>query len=258
MTGIIRRSRRELDILREAGRIVAKVLGLMGEMVAPGVTTAELNEAALALIKENNGIPTFLGYTPLGMTPYPGCICASIDEEVVHGIPGPRKLKVGEIISIDVGVTYKGYVGDAARTFPVGNVSEEKQKLLDATRESLEAVQKMMKPGICVRDISWCVQNSVEPNGFSLVRDYTGHGVGHEMHLPPQVPNFVGSRHALQTVPLESGVVLAVEPMVNLGTHKTKTLKDGWTVVTADGKPSAHFENSIAIVDGGCEILTRI
>ena len=237
--------------------MVAMVLDLIESMISPGITTAELDKAAAALIKENGGIPTFKGYAPPGMTPYPGHICASINEEVVHGIPGPRKLKEGDLVSIDCGVTYRGYVGDSARTFIVGETDPASRKLVETCKGSLEAVIELLRPGVCVKDIGRCVQTYVESRGFSVVRDYTGHGIGHEMHLPPQVPNFVGGFYAMQNMPLPAGVVIAVEPMVNAGTYKVKTLRDRWTVVTADSEPSAHFEHTIAIVEGGCEVLTR-
>lgn len=257
-SGIVRRSRRELDIMREAGRIVAEVLDLLGSMIRPDLTTMEMDRAAFDLIIARGGIATFKDYAPPGMIPYPGHICVSINEEVVHGIPGPRKLKEGDLVSVDVGVTYRGFVGDAARTYIVGQAGRRETELVEVCRISLEKVVEIMRPGISVSDISTCVQTYVEQNGFSVVRDYTGHGVGHEMHLSPEVPNFVGSRFSRQNQPLQPGVVLAVEPMVNAGTYKVKTLKDRWTVVTADGQPSAHFEYSIAIVEGGCEVLTKI
>ncbi len=205
---------------------------------------------AEAFIRKSGGIPTFKGYFG-----YPASICASVNDEVVHGIPGPRKLKEGDIISIDVGVTYQGFVGDAAYTWPVGQVSEAARKLMRVTEEALHAGIAQCRPGNRLYDISRAIQTHVEANGFSVVRDYVGHGVGRRMHEEPQLPNYVppgGERGPV----LAAGMVLAIEPMVNAGRHEVYTGRDNWTVRTRDGKLSAHFEHSVAITEDGPEILT--
>jgi methionyl aminopeptidase len=199
----------------------------------------------------------FFNYRLSGISyPFPGNICASVDEQVVHGIPGARRLRDGEIISIDVGVRLDGYYGDAAITIPVGEVSEEKQRLIEVTRGSLDAAIAAARPGGKVSDISAAVQNHVEPHGFAIVRDYVGHGIGHKLHEPPQIPNFVMRGALLSDVPLKPGMTMAIEPMVNAGTQEVEKLANEWTVVTRDRRPSAHFEHSVAITDDGVTILT--
>lgn len=252
---IVLKTKKEIQIMREANRIVAEILQAIGERIAPGVTTAELDEVAERLIQKHRATSAFKGYRMRNQKPYPSNICSSVNEEVVHGIPGARKLKEGDIVSIDVGVIHNGFVGDAAKTFPVGNISETAATLCRVTRESLfKGIEKAV-PGNRLFDISAAIQAHVESNGFSVVRDFVGHGIGRNMHEPPQIPNYkgVGSNPRLQT-----GMVLALEPMVNEGTWRIRLLEDEWTAVTADGKLSAHFEHSIAITDDGPYILSQL
>lgn len=245
---IILKSAREIALMREAGRIVAHVHEELRKAVRPGATTRELDQLAESLIRRAGGVPTFKGYHG-----FPGSICASVNEQVVHGIPGDRKLVEGDIIAIDLGVTYKGYVGDSAYTWPVGEVSDEARLLLQVTQASLGKAIEQCLAGKTLGDLGHAVQSYVEANGFGVVRDYVGHGIGASMHEDPQVPNHGRPGSG---VPLRSGMVLAIEPMVNAGTHQVKVLKDDWTVVTLDGKYSAHFEHTVAITDNGPEILT--
>lgn len=247
---IILKTAEEIAVLREAGRIVARCLEVLAEAIRPGITTGELDAIAEAFIRKAGGIPTFKGYFG-----YPASICASPNDVVVHGIPGPRVLKEGDIISIDVGVTYKGFVGDAAYTWPVGRVSEAARKLMRVTEEALHAGIAQAWPGKRLGDISHAVQAHVEAHGFSVVRDYVGHGVGRRMHEEPQVPNFGPPGKGPV---LAAGMVLAIEPMVNAGRHEVFTDRDNWTVRTRDGKLSAHFEHSVAITENGPEILTLV
>jgi len=248
---IILKSPRELALMRRAGRIVARVLDRFREVVRPGITTAELEEVALQIIEREGGIPSFKGYRG-----YPAAICASINEEVVHGIPSPKRvLKEGDIVSLDVGAIYKGYHGDAAITLPVGAVNEEVQRLLEVTQGALHAGIAQAHPGNRLGDISAAIQRYVESRGFNVVREYTGHGIGQEMHEEPQIPNFGPPNRGPR---LRPGMTMALEPMVTAGDWRTRTLSDGWTVVTADGSLSAHFEHTIAITDGEPEILTRL
>lgn len=247
---IILKSEREINYLRDAGRIVAETHAEVKKAVKPGVTTLDLDQIAEEYIKGRGAIPAFKGYH--GFT---GNICASINEEVVHGIPGLRKLKTGDNVSIDIGAVINGYNGDAAITVPVGEIDAEVQKLLDVTEESLYKGIEQAVIGNRLSDISHAVQSHVEQHGFGVVRDYVGHGIGRSMHEDPQVPNYGSPGRGPR---LKSGMTLAIEPMVNLGTYEVKTLDDGWTVVTLDGKRSAHFEHSIAITDGKPEILTKL
>ena len=238
----------EIEKMRRAGYIVAEVLALMAEMVRPGITTKDLDIAAEKLIRSRGARPLFLGYGG-----FPASICASVNEQVVHGIPGDRVLKAGDIISIDVGAEKNGYCGDAARTFAVGEIDPETRRLLEVTELSL---QKGWEKAVCnnrLGDIAHCVQKTVEKAGFSVVRDYTGHGIGKRMHEDPAVPNYGKAGSGMKLV---NGMALAIEPMVNMGTHKVITLSDGWTVVTKDLMPSAHFENTVAITPKGPRLLT--
>lgn len=246
---IIKKSRTEIAHMKLAGQIVWEVHQALKAAVAPGVTTAELDELAESLIRKAGGVPTFKGYHG-----YPGSICASINDEVVHGIPGPRRLCEGDVISIDLGVTFGGWVGDSAYTHPVGQVSAERQKLLSVTETALEKAIAQCYSGRRLGALGHAVQNYVEAEGLSVVRDFVGHGVGRQMHEEPQIPNYGPAA----TGPiLEPGMVLAVEPMVNLGTWKVKVLGDDWTVVTLDGKASAHFEHTVAVTEDGPLILTK-
>lgn len=245
---IIIKSLQEIELMRQAGRIVADTLQELAGAIRPGITTIQLDTLARQYIQKSGARPAFLGYHG-----FPATICTSLNEEVVHGIPGLRRLKAGDIISIDVGVFYKGYYGDAAATFPVGEVSPLAKRLLEVTRESLYKGIEKAYPGNRLYDISAAIQTYVESRGFSVVRSYVGHGIGSEMHEEPQVPNYgLPGKGPL----LEAGMVLAIEPMVNAGTWEVETLSDDWTVVTKDRNLSAHFEHTVAIMQDGPEILT--
>lgn len=243
----------EIDGIRKSCQIVAEVLNLLGSMIKPGITTKMLDEVAEDFIKSKGGIPAFKGYSQAGSFNYPASICASVDSAVVHGIPNNEELKEGQIISIDVGVQLNGYFGDAAKTFAVGKVSELKKKLMKVTEESLYRGIEKARSGNRVADISRAIQTYVESNGFSIVRELTGHGVGRYLHEDPSIPNYVVSGPSPR---LREGMTIAIEPMVNAGTYRVKTLRDGWTIVTEDGQPSAHFEHTILITKDEPEILT--
>jgi len=238
-----------LDRMRIAGRIVGETLALMRELARPGITTLELDRKAEEYIRAQGAIPAFKGYNG-----FPATLCTSVNEQVVHGIPCLRYLESGDIISIDCGAVIDGYFGDAALTLPIGEVGEDLQKLLRVTEESLLLGIEQARLGNRLYDISHAVQGHVETNGFSVVRDYVGHGIGRAMHEDPQIPNFGKPGRGPR---LEIGMALAIEPMVNMGTYEVQTLKDHWTVVTKDCRPSAHFEHTIAITENGPEILTR-
>ncbi len=257
VAGIVIKSQREIALMRRAGQIVAKVLEAIREQVRPGVTTGELDELAERIIRAEGGIPSFKGYDGgSDRPPFPATICASIDHEVVHGIPSrQRVLEEGQILSVDVGAIYQGYHGDAAITVPVGRVSELAQKLLEVTEGALYAGIAAARAGNRLGDISHAIQSYVESRGFSVVREYTGHGIGREMHEGLQVLNFGEPGRGVR---LRAGMTLALEPMVNVGDWRTKVLADGWTVVTYDGSLSAHFEHTILVRDGEAEILTRL
>lgn len=235
--------------MRDAGRIVAGVLQELAKAIKPGVTTGELNRLAEDFILARGARPAFKG-----LYGFPASICTSVNEQVVHGIPGPRELLNGDIVSIDVGVELNGYFGDGAATFPVGEVSPEAQKLLEVTEQSLYEGIRFARQGNRLSDISHAIQSYVEKHGFSVVRDYVGHGIGRSMHEEPQVPNFGRPGRGPR---LRAGMTLAIEPMVNAGTHEVRVLEDNWTVVTRDAGLSAHFEHTVAITDGEPEILTR-
>jgi methionyl aminopeptidase len=248
------KSGREIALMRESGRIVAEVLTLVGSHVRPGVTTRELDQLAEEYIRSQGGIPAFKGYGPDRRNPFPATLCISVDDVVVHGIPDGRKLEEGEIVSVDVGAKKEGWYGDGARTFPVGRISEEKTRLLKVTEEALRAGIAQARAGNRLHDISAAVQSHVEAAGFSVVRDLVGHGIGKHLHEDPAVPNFgVGGTGGL----LREDMTLAIEPMVNAGTFVVRLDEDGWTVRTADGRPSAHFEHTVAITQGEAEILTQ-
>jgi len=239
----------QLNRMRNAGRIVGEALALVRELAKPGITTLELDRKAEEYIRAQGAIPAFKGYGG-----FPATLCTSVNEQVVHGIPGLRSLKSGDIISIDCGAVIDGYFGDAALTLPIGEVGEDLQELLRVTEESLMLGIAQAKLGNRLYDISHAVQTHVEANGLSVVRDYVGHGIGKAMHEDPQIPNFGKPGRGPR---LEVGMALAIEPMVNMGTYEVQTLKDHWTVVTKDSRPSAHFEHTIAITENGPEILTR-
>lgn len=245
---IVVKTEDQIDKMRRAGRVVAAVLRLMSESIRPGVTTAYLDRLAEEEIVRSGATPAFKGYQG-----YPATICASVNEEVIHGIPGDRALSEGDIIGIDVGATVDGYCGDAAATFPVGVISQESKRLLDTTREALEVAIRKCRVGKRIGDISHAVQFYVEARGFSVVRDFVGHGIGRNMHEDPQVPNFGPPGTGLR---LRPGLTLAIEPMVNVGTFEVEVLANKWTVVTRDRKRSAHFEHTVLITDDGPEILT--
>lgn len=248
----------EIEVMREAGRIVAQVLERMAQIVAPGVSTMDLDREAERIVRGAGAVPTFKGYRIRGnVPPYPGTICASVNEEIVHGIPSPKRvLQEGDIVGVDVGATYKQYVGDAARTFMVGRVSGETRRLVETTREALMAGVEQVKPGNSLLDVARAIQKVGDLAGYGIVRDFCGHGVGRAMHEPPQVPNYVPRNAGDYDLPLEPGLVLALEPMFCLGTHRTEMLEDQWTVVTADGKLSAHWEHTVAVTPEGPRILT--
>ncbi len=258
--GVHLKTPEELVIMREAGRIVARAHAAMREAVRPGVTTAELDRIATEVLRKHNAIPTFLGYPPGSKYPFPATINASVNDELVHGIPGPRVLKEGDIISLDVGATYRGFVGDAAFTMGVGRISPEAQRLIDITEQALWVGIKASRVGSETKDVSLAIQRFVESHGYSVVREYTGHGVGRNMHEEPQVPNWwpIGRRRdrGWRSYPLQPGMTYALEPMVIAGNPKTRVLDDHWTVVTADGTLCAHSEHTIAITDGEPLILT--
>lgn len=244
----------ELVLMRRAGKVVADILDRVREAVRPGVTTAELDTLAEDYIRSCGGSPVFKGYRPEpDMTPFPGTICASVNEEVVHGIPGPRVLEEGDILSVDVGVCLEGYCGDAACTYPVGSISGKRQALLEVTETSLNKAIEAALKGRTLGDIGYAVESYVKPLGYGIVRDYTGHGIGKKMHEAPQVPNF---GHPRRGVTLQRGMTIAIEPMIMSGREDVKVGENGWTVFTADGSDAAHFERSIAILDDGPEILT--
>lgn len=256
----------EIEKMREAGRIVAQALALVGKLAAPGVTTKELDAAVEALIIKAGAVPTFKNYPSHNprIHAFPASICASVNEQVVHGIPSERELRDGDIISIDVGVHLDGWCGDAARTFPVGQVHRKVKKLLDVTERALMAAIDVVCVNRKLRDVSAAVQKEVESNGFSVVRQFVGHGIGRDMHEPPQIPNYVCGPHErlddyFPDCRLEAGMVLAIEPMVNMGGAEVLVdRRDGWTVSTKDRSWSAHFEHSVAVTADGPKILTQL
>ncbi|WP_375744141.1 type I methionyl aminopeptidase [Corallococcus interemptor] len=240
----------EIALMREAGRIVCEILDELEKAVAPGVTTWDLDALAEQLIAKKGARSAFKGYHG-----FPGVLCASVNQEVVHGIPSrKRRLEAGDLMKLDFGVVYRGFFGDSARTVAVGKVTPEAQALVDTTRQSLEKAIQVMQPGNRIGDIGHAVQSHVEARGFSVVRDFTGHGIGRKLHEPPQVPNYGQAGSGMK---LRPGMVLAVEPMVNQGTPDVEVLGDEWTAVTVDGKLSAHFEHTILISERGPEVLTR-
>ena len=242
------KSSHEIDLMRQAGKITAAARALAGEMVRPGVTTQEIDKAVEEFIRKQGAVPSFLNYNG-----YPASACISVNDEVIHGIPGKRVLQEGDIVSIDVGAYLGGFHGDCAATFACGKISDEAQRLIDVTRQSFFEGIKFAKEGCRVQDISAAVQAYVEGQGFSVVREFVGHGVGAHLHESPEVPNFGRSGRGPR---LLRGMTLAIEPMVNLGGAAILQLNDGWTVKTRDGKLSAHYENTILITDGEPEILT--
>jgi methionyl aminopeptidase len=245
------KSERELDLMRKACGITARILNEMVAMAKPGISTGELDRYAESRCKDLKSIPAFKGYHG-----FPGSVCISVNDEVVHGIPSTKRiLKEGDIVGLDFGVIYEGWYGDSARTVPVGKISVEAQKLLDATREGLMRGIEQCREGNRVFDIGHAIQNYVEGFGYGVVREFVGHGIGRSLHEEPQVPNYGPKGKGLQ---LKVGMVLAIEPMINAGSHEVKVLKDGWTAVTVDHSLSAHFEHTVAITPNGPEILTVV
>lgn len=246
---IIIKSQQEIEIMRESGKVTAYILSELSNMIRPGMSTKEIDEFVEGVILKNHMIPSFKGYNG-----FPASACVSVNEEVVHGIPSPKKiLQEGDIVSVDVGSTYKGYVSDAARTYPVGRISAEAQKLITVTEESFFEGLKFCKVGYRLSDISSAIQSKAEAEGFSVIRDFVGHGIGRAMHEEPQIPNYGKPGRGPRLAP---GMVFAIEPMVNQGDYEVEVLQNNWTVVTVDGKLSAHYENTVVITDGEPELLT--
>lgn len=247
---IICKSETELGFMREAGRIVAETHRLIAESIEPGITTGELDQIADKFIRSQHAVPSFKGYNG-----FPYSICASVNEELVHGFPGKRKLNEGDIITLDIGAEFRGFHGDSAWTYPVGQISEEAQRLLDVTEGSLYAGLALVKPDVRLYTISHAIQQFIEDAGFSVVREYVGHGIGKDLHEEPQIPNYGNPDRGPR---LKPGMVLAIEPMVNAGKRYVRTLEDNWTVVTVDGSLCAHFEHTVAVTPDGLEIFTTL
>lgn len=252
------RSRKEIELMRRAGAVVASVLSKLQEVAEPGVTTAQLDRVALEMVAEAGAEALFKGVrSPQARQPFPGAICASVNDEVVHGIPSETTvLRAGDLLSVDFGVRLGGYCGDSATTVAIGEISSDKRRLMDATKGMLDVAIAEARPGVRWSQVARKMQQYVEDGGFSVVRDFVGHGIGTKMHEDPKVPNFVSRELLADDIFLTEGMVVAVEPMVNAGSYHVRTLANGWTVVTKDGKCSAHFEHTLAIVKGGCDVLT--
>jgi methionyl aminopeptidase len=247
--GIRIKSANEVDILRKAGRILSLIITQLQSSLTSGISTKEIDLKAEELIRQHKVISAFKGYRG-----FPGCTCISVNQEVVHGIPGKRIIKNGDIVSLDIGIVHEGYYSDTAITVPIGKTHPQVVRLLEVTKGSLARGIEQAKAGSRLSDISFAIQSFVEMHGFSVVRDFVGHGIGKQLHEEPEIPNY---GRAGQGPVLEAGMVFAIEPMVNIGTHRTMILEDGWTVVTEDGMPSAHFEHTIVITAKGPEILTK-
>lgn len=247
---IICKSETELGFMREAGRIVAETHRLMAKSIEPGITTGELDQIADKFIRSQGAVPSFKDYNG-----FPYSICASVNEELVHGFPGKRKLNEGDIVSLDIGAEYRGFHGDSAWTYPVGEISDVAKKLLEVTEGSLYAGLALIKPDVRLFTISHEIQKFIEDAGFSVVREYVGHGIGSELHEEPQIPNYGTPDRGPR---LKPGMVLAIEPMVNIGERYVRTLEDNWTVVTVDGSLCAHFEHTVAVTANGMEIFTKL
>ncbi len=244
------KSKAELETMKKAGKIAGTVLHEVGRSIKAGMTTKDLDVIAEKLLRKAGAVPTFLGYHG-----YKASICVSINEEVVHGIPGSRVIKAGDVVSVDIGATVDGFVGDTAYTFLVEPVSDEARKLVRRTKESLDAAIAVMKPGNRLGDVGAAVQKLVEADGYGVVREFVGHGIGRQMHEAPSVPNYGAAGTGMR---LEPGLVLAIEPMVTAGHHDVKVLKDGWTVVTKDNSLAAHFEHTVAVTEDGPLVLTQV
>ena len=251
---VTRKSRREIEKMRHAGRIVAEVLALVEAELRPGVTTGQLDRIAEKHIRSSGAVPSFKGYGHRS-NPFPASLCISIDEEVVHGIPGDRVIKDGQIVSVDAGALYDGWHGDGARTFVVGDPDAATTTLIDTTRLAMMAGIAAALPGAYLGDISAAIEDVAAPHGYGIVRQFVGHGIGTEMHQEPQVPNY---RTGVRGMKLAPGICLAIEPMLTLGSHEVEVKPDGWTVITSDGSLAAHFEHTIAVTENGPEILTRV
>ncbi len=248
---MLTKSPEEIEIMRQAAQLVTKTLNMVGDSIRPGMTTIELDRLVEQFILDHGAKPGFKGFHG-----YPASACISIDDEVVHGIPGDRVMREGQIVSVDVGTIVEGFYGDSARTFALGDIPAEVQRLLDVTQKALEAGIEQARPGNRVGHISHAVQQVAEKQGgFGVVRQLVGHGIGRNMHEEPQIPNFGSTNEGPK---LRAGLVICIEPMINMGTHQVKTLPDGWTVVTADGRPSAHYEHQIAITDDGPDVLSKL
>ncbi|MEX2184568.1 MAG: type I methionyl aminopeptidase [Chloroflexota bacterium] len=253
---VTRKSRAEIERMRRAGRVVAEVLALVEEALKPGVSTAQLDRLAEAHIRKAGATPSFKGYPGINpRRPFPGSVCISIDDEIVHGIPGERIISEGQIVSVDAGAIVDGWHGDAARTFYVGTPSPDVAALIDTTREAMRAGIAAAIPGNHIEDISGAVEDVAAPRGFGIIRQFVGHGIGTEMHEQPQVPNYRTGRRGRK---LEPGLCLAIEPMLTMGDYHAHVLEDDWTVATVDGSLAAHFEDTIAVTDHGPEVLTAI
>ncbi len=250
---IIAKSQKDMEKMRAVGELIAEVREALRSMVAPGISTLELNTVAEKMMRDAGSIPTFIGYKPHGMVPFPFAICASPNEQIVHGFSTETPLKEGDIVSLDMACTLEGFVGDTAITVPVGSISDELKQLIRVTEECLQLGISQCHPNKRVGDIGAVIQQHAETHGYGIVRDYTGHGIGRKMHEAPQIANYgrSGTKEKIR-----AGYCFAIEPMLNVGTPETKTLSDGWTVITADGKPSAHAEHTVAITADGPEILT--
>jgi methionyl aminopeptidase len=250
---IIAKSAKDLDKMREVGELVAEIRETLRGMVKPGMTTIELNRTAEKMMRDAGATPSFIGYKPHGMTAFPFAICASVNEAVVHGFSNDKPLIEGDIVSIDLAAKYNGFVGDTAMTVPVGKVSSELEQLIRVAEECLALGIAQCQPNKRIGDIGWAIQQHAERYGYGIVRDYTGHGIGRNMHEAPQITNYgrAGTKEKIR-----AGYCFAIEPMLNMGTHETKTLEDKWTVITLDGKPSAHCEHTVAVTENGPEILT--
>jgi methionyl aminopeptidase len=251
---VTRKSRQEIDKMRRAGRVVAEVLALVESELKPGITTGYLDEIAERHIRSAGGTPSFKGYGDR-RNPFPASLCISIDDEVVHGIPGNRVIKEGQVVSIDAGAIIDGWHGDAARTFVVGTPEPKVKELIDTTRLAMMAGIAAAVPGARIGDISAAIEDVAKPHGYGIVRQFVGHGIGTEMHQEPQVPNYRVGPRGMELVP---GICLAIEPMLTLGSHEVGIRPDGWTVVTRDGSTAAHFEHTIAVTDNGPVILTTV
>lgn len=247
---IICKSETELGFMREAGRIVAETHRLIKEAIEPGITTEHLDQIADRYIRSQNALPSFKGYNG-----FPASICASVNEQLVHGFPNKRKLQEGDIVTLDIGAEYRGYHGDSAWTYPVGQISDDAKKLLEVTEGSLYAGLELVKPDVRLFTISHAIQRFIEDAGMSVVREYVGHGIGAKLHEAPQIPNYGVADRGPR---LKPGMVLAIEPMVNAGKQHVKTLEDKWTVVTVDGSLCAHFEHTVAVTPDGMEIFTKL